>query len=365
VVHSDLWGPAPVLSKKGHRYYVQFTDEFSRFSWLYTCAAKSDVTNIFAQFKQKVENLLNCQIKVFQCDGGSEFKPIMKQFPEITFQILCPYTPEQNDLAERKHRHVVELGLANMTHASIPLQFWDYIFESIVYVINRLPSVPTGPISPFEMLFKGKPDYTMLHVLGCSCYPLLRPYNAHKLESRSERCVFLGYSMIHKGYYCLNIKTNRLYISRHVIFDENSFPFSEPNTVASASVSNTPPILTPLSILQTDAILTSSQSVPTHMSSPTVHDNPIVSPHIVTEPQPTEPSSTVPTPTASPSNDSLSHTPTNSSLQHASSSTSHPMLTRTKTKSLKPKAFPNHQLYIASGKPIEPSCYTQAVKDPS
>jgi GAG-pre-integrase domain len=65
VVHSDLWGPAPILSKKGHRYYVQFTDEFSRFSWLYTCASKSDVTQIFAQFKQKVENLLDCKIKVF------------------------------------------------------------------------------------------------------------------------------------------------------------------------------------------------------------------------------------------------------------------------------------------------------------
>jgi hypothetical protein len=111
--------------------------------------------------------------------------------------------------------------------------------------------------------------------------------------------------------------------------------------------------------------MTSSQPVPTHMSSPTVHENPTVSPQIVTEPQPTEPSSIVPTHTESPSNDSLSHTPTNSSLQNASSSTSHHMLTRTKKKSLKPKEFPNHQLYIASGKPIEPTCYTQAVKDPS
>jgi hypothetical protein len=239
-----------VLSKKGHRYYIQFIDEYSRFSWLYTFASKSDVPNIFVQFKQKVENLLDCKIKVFQCDGGSEFKPIMRQFPEISFQVSCPYTPEQNGLVERKHRHVVELGLANMSHGSIPLQFWDYIFESMVYVINRLPSVPTGETSPFEKLFKGKPDYNMLHVLGCACYPLLRPYNNHKLEPRAERYVFLGYSVIHKGYYCLELKTNRLYISRHVTFDENSFPFSEPDVIASASSSNTPPILTSLRLLQ-------------------------------------------------------------------------------------------------------------------
>jgi hypothetical protein len=93
----------------------------------------------------------------------------MKQFPEITFHISCPYTPEQNGLAERKHRHVVELGLANMSHVSISLQFWDYIFESMVYVINRLPSVPTGDISPFEKLFKGKPYmFLVARVIHCS-----------------------------------------------------------------------------------------------------------------------------------------------------------------------------------------------------
>jgi Reverse transcriptase (RNA-dependent DNA polymerase)/gag-polypeptide of LTR copia-type/GAG-pre-integrase domain len=353
VIHSDIWGPAPVLSKKGHRYYVCFIDEFSRFTWIYTCASKSDVLSIFAQFKAKVENLLDSTIKLFQCDGGSEFKPIMRQFPEISFQISCPYTPEQNGLAERKHRHIVELGLANMTHASLPLHFWDYIFESVVFVINRLPSKVIEYQSPFEKLFKTKPDYNMLQVLGCSCYPLLRPYNSHKLENRAERCLFLGYSNNYKGYYCLNLHTNRLYISRHVVFDESSFPCAD-KEYTNISSSDSPPIISPLVILQ-------------NMEGQTAH----LPPHTNTA----QPSSPQPAPTTSyhASDTTLTLSiPTSTpdpTTHNSSSSTSHHMITRTKTKNLKPKEFPNHQLYsithLASDKPIEPTCYSQAIKDPN
>jgi hypothetical protein len=64
VIHTDLGGPAPELSFSGHRYYVHFTDEFTKFSWLYTCTSKSNVVPLFTQFKLKVENLLSCNIKV-------------------------------------------------------------------------------------------------------------------------------------------------------------------------------------------------------------------------------------------------------------------------------------------------------------
>jgi hypothetical protein len=105
-------------------------------------------------------------------------------------------------------------------------------------VINRLSSALTGTISPFEILFKQKPTYIMLHVLGCSFYPWLRPYNHHKLLPRSEKCAFLRYSTMHKRYYCLHLPSHRLYISRHVTFNETEFPFSivsHPNTPADTS----------------------------------------------------------------------------------------------------------------------------------
>ena len=80
--------------------------------------------------------------------------------------------------------------------------------------------------TPLALVFSELPDYTFLKVFGCACWPHLRPYNSRKLEFRSKKCVFLGYSALHKGYKCLHVPTNRVYISRDVVFDENLFPFS-------------------------------------------------------------------------------------------------------------------------------------------
>ena len=80
--------------------------------------------------------------------------------------------------------------------------------------------------TPIELLLGETPDYTFFKVFGCACWPHLRPYNDRKLEFRSKKCVFLGYSSLHKGYKCLHVPTNRVYISRDVVFDENVFPFS-------------------------------------------------------------------------------------------------------------------------------------------
>lgn len=80
--------------------------------------------------------------------------------------------------------------------------------------------------TPLELLLNEVPDYTFLKVFGCACWPHLRPYNQHKLEFRSKQCVFLGCSSLRKGYKCLHVPSNRVYISRNMVFDENVFPFS-------------------------------------------------------------------------------------------------------------------------------------------
>jgi hypothetical protein len=93
-----------------------------------------------------------------------------------------------------------------------------------VILINRLPSL-TCPKAPFELLFNKLPDYTFLKTFGCECWPYLRPYNSHKFSYRSKSCLFLGYNKPHLGYKCLDLSTGRLYIARHVIFNEQVFPF--------------------------------------------------------------------------------------------------------------------------------------------
>lgn len=271
----------------------------------------------------------------------------MRCHRDITFQVSCPYTPEQNSLAERKHRHVVELDLANMFHASIPLKYWSYIFTSVVFVINRLPSVPTSSISPFEKLFAQKPDYTMLHTLGCTCFPLLRPYNTHKLQPRSEKCVFLGYFTTHKGYTCLHIPSDRVYIFKHVNFVENELPFFEITSIPSQQQEQTSPstslIKLPPPITQHEPSPITPQELPQNTSDETQQPE---QQHLHTSP-PHSPPPNIP---------QIENNP----------APSHPMLTRTKTRSLKPKTYPDHCLYNTSSQtastPDDPTCFSQASK---
>jgi hypothetical protein len=109
----------------------------------------------------------------------------------------------------------------------MPLKFWDEAFFTAIFLINHIPSKVINFETPFERLFHTKPYYSSLRIFLCACWPNLRPYNNHKLSFRSKECTFLGYSNMHKGFKSLDTPTNRVYISRDVVFDEDTFPFSK------------------------------------------------------------------------------------------------------------------------------------------
>ena len=98
LVHSDVWGPAPVVSINDYKYYLVFVDDFTKFTWLYLLKFKSDVFTIFKYFKATVENLLDHKIKILRTDCGREFTSnAFKEFCStqgITHQLSCPHTPQ-------------------------------------------------------------------------------------------------------------------------------------------------------------------------------------------------------------------------------------------------------------------------------
>jgi histone deacetylase 1/2 len=190
---------------------------------------KSDVFQKFHDFQNLVERQFNKKIIAMQTDCGGEYQRLNSFFQRIgiSHHVCCPHAHQQNGAVERKHRHIVEVGLSLLAHASIPLKFWDEAFATAAYLINRLPSKVTNGQTPLERLFHQKPDYSNLRVFGCACWPNLRPYNSRKLQFRSKQCVFLGYSHMHKGFKCLDVTEGRVYISRDVIFDEDVFPFAK------------------------------------------------------------------------------------------------------------------------------------------
>ena len=183
-----------------------------------------------------VENQFSSKIKVFQSDGGTEFlnhhvKALLTKHG-IFHQVSCPYTPQQNGRAERKHRHIVETGLAMMFHSHIPASYWVHAFSSAVHIINRLPTKVLAMKSPFEVLYDRVPSYDNFRPFGCRVYPYLRDYSAHKLSPRSIPCVFIGYNSQYKGYQCLDPVSSRIFITRHARFDELCFLFGASTTAA-------------------------------------------------------------------------------------------------------------------------------------
>jgi hypothetical protein len=95
-----------------------------------------------------------------------------------------------------------------------------------VYLLNRIPTKTISVACPHVALFGSAPSYEHLRVFGCACYPNIISTAPHKFAPRSTRCVFLGYSVDHKGYRCLDLSTDCLIVSRHVVFDEDSFPLA-------------------------------------------------------------------------------------------------------------------------------------------
>lgn len=130
---------------------------------------------------------LDRKILFLQSDWGGEYQ-ILHTFINrvgIGYRVSCPHTHQQNGTVEHKHSHIVEVVLALLTHSSVPIWFWVDVFASACYLINRLPSKVIHDYTPLECLFGTKPDYSLLKIFGCACWPHLRPYNQCKLQFRS------------------------------------------------------------------------------------------------------------------------------------------------------------------------------------
>ncbi|CAJ2672130.1 unnamed protein product [Trifolium pratense] len=171
MIHSDVWGMSPVVSHARYKYFVTFIDDYSRFTWIYFLRAKSEVFSMFKKFLTYVETQFHGSVKIFRSDSGGEY--MSHEFQEflqqkgILSQRSCPNTPQQNGMAERKNRHLLDVTRTLLLQASVPSRFWVEALSTAVFLINRLPSTVIDLDSPFFRLYKTHPDYSDLHTFGC------------------------------------------------------------------------------------------------------------------------------------------------------------------------------------------------------
>ena len=113
-----------------------------------------------------------------------------------------------------------------MFQAYMPPAYWAEALAVATFLLNHCPSQALDFRIPYTLLYQKPPSFSDLRVFGCLCYPNQSATAPHKLAPRSTACVFLGYPASHRGYRCPDLTTHRIIISRHVIFDEHTFPFA-------------------------------------------------------------------------------------------------------------------------------------------
>lgn len=144
LIHTGMWGPSPVIAFSGHRYYVTFIDDHTRCTWVYLLKRKFDVSTLLTQFLKMIKTQYSNVVHNIRSDNGGEyiFNGFRSQLNQqgILQQLACPYTYEQNGLAEHKNRHIMSVVRCLLCGMHVPKSYWHMAVLIAVYLINRTPS---------------------------------------------------------------------------------------------------------------------------------------------------------------------------------------------------------------------------------
>ena len=143
-----------VKARGGYEYYVTFIDDYSRYGYVYLMQRKSETFEKFKEFRAEVENKLGKTIKSLRSDRGGEyldqeFEDFMVKYG-IVSQLTAPSTPQQNGVAERRNRTLMEMVRSMISFSSLPNSFWGYALQTMAYILNVVPS-KSVPKTPLEL----------------------------------------------------------------------------------------------------------------------------------------------------------------------------------------------------------------------
>jgi len=195
---------------------------------------RSELFSIFQSFFHEIKTQFEISIRNLRSDNGHEYlSQSFKHFMAsegILHQTSCTYTPQQNGMAERKNRHLIETTHTLLIHGAVPSHFWGDAVFTACYLINRIPSSVLHNQVPHSILFPHDPLHPLpLKVFGSTCFVHDFSPGLDKLSPRAHKYV-LGFPRSQKGYKCFSPSFNRHFISADVTFDESSFYFTHPSS---------------------------------------------------------------------------------------------------------------------------------------
>jgi hypothetical protein len=194
-VHSDLWGPAPVETINRKRYYVSFTDDYSRYTNVYFLQTKDETFDFYRIYEAWLCTQYNVRIKCLNSDRGGEY--LLKEFSDhlqkagTTRRLTVHDTPEHNGVSERGNRTNLELVRAMLHDSGLPKFLWAEAVSHAIYLRNRTWTRAIGNATPYELLNGRKPNLDHLQPWGCQ----VRVHDAggSKLDGRSRVGRWVGF----------------------------------------------------------------------------------------------------------------------------------------------------------------------------
>ncbi|KAI3719075.1 hypothetical protein L6452_19965 [Arctium lappa] len=226
LLHMDLFGPTNVMSIGKKSYCLVIVDDYSRFTWVYFLRTKDETSGLTKFFILRIENQTNQKVKVIRSDNGTEFKNHdLNTFCEekgIERQYNAPRTPQQNGVAERRNRTLIEDARSLLADSKLPITFWTEAVNTACYVQNRVLVVKPKNKTPYELLNNRKPFIGFFKPFGCPCTILNTKTHLGKFDSKSDDGFLVGYSSQSKAYRVFNSSSRKIEESDNVKCNENT-----------------------------------------------------------------------------------------------------------------------------------------------
>ncbi|EKM57314.1 uncharacterized protein PHACADRAFT_194873 [Phanerochaete carnosa HHB-10118-sp] len=200
----DTWGPARTESIHCNRYYVSFTDAKSRDSTIGFMRSRDAALDHFKKYKACVEKQTRKKLKAVRCDNAKEFvdgkfKAYLDE-QGIILEMTAPYSPAQNGIAEHLNRTLVEYARAMLIAKNLPKFLWEDAVAYACFLKNQSPTRALGGKTPYEAFWGKVPNISDLHEFGSDVWVLRLETQQNKLEAKSEKFLFTGFSNGSRAY---------------------------------------------------------------------------------------------------------------------------------------------------------------------
>lgn len=244
LIHTDICGPFRIPSQSGSVYFITFTDDFSRYMTTYFLKKKSDAPKVLKEFVASSEKQTGKKVKCIRSDNGREYVNCeLNEFFKskgIIHQRSVSYTPQQNGVAERANRTLVEMARCMLEESKLPQYLWSEAINTATYIRNRSPTKVLKDKTPHECWFGYKPSVKHMRAFGCDAIALIKQPGRSKLQPKGKILSFVGYANHIKGYRLYDKDHKTIIISRDVIFfEEKSTQYESDNKISSLDTMST------------------------------------------------------------------------------------------------------------------------------